>query len=101
MPMRPMPAKNDATLFASMQGDHVAVRIPDFAAGKRWFVEKLDFRIVHEWRSDELRGRRSSPLALAGREGRNIAAGTGLLPLDFERRLALACRSTVKDGPPV
>jgi glyoxylase I family protein len=54
MPMPAMPAKNYATPFASMRSDHVAVRIPDFATGKRWFVEKLDFRVVHEWRSGEL-----------------------------------------------
>jgi glyoxylase I family protein len=53
MPMPPMPAENDATPFASMRSDHVAVRIPDVAAGKRWFVEKLDFRVVHEWRYEE------------------------------------------------
>jgi glyoxylase I family protein len=54
MPMPPMPAKNDATPFASMRSDHVAVRVPDLEAGKRWFVEKLDFRVVHEWPSGDL-----------------------------------------------
>lgn len=32
-----------------MRGAHVAVRVPDFEASKKWYVEKLDFRIVHEW----------------------------------------------------
>jgi lactoylglutathione lyase/glyoxylase I family protein len=32
-----------------MKGNHVAFRVPDFAAGKAWFVEKLDFRVIHEW----------------------------------------------------
>ena len=54
MPMPPMPAKNHDTPFASMRSDHVAVRVPDFEVGKQWFVEKLDFRIVHEWSSDGL-----------------------------------------------
>jgi glyoxylase I family protein len=54
MPMPPMPPKNDASPFASMRSDHVAVRVPDLEAGKRWFVEKLDFRIVHEWPSGDL-----------------------------------------------
>jgi glyoxylase I family protein len=49
MPMPPMPAKNNATPFAFMRSDHVAVRVPDLEAGKRWYVEKLDFRVVHEW----------------------------------------------------
>jgi glyoxylase I family protein len=32
-----------------MKGHHVALRVPDFEASKRWFVEKLDFRVVYEW----------------------------------------------------
>ena len=32
-----------------MKGRHVAVRVPDLAAAKRCYVEKLDFRVVHEW----------------------------------------------------
>jgi glyoxylase I family protein len=50
-----MPAKNHATPFASMRGDHVAVRVPDYEAGKHWYMEKLDFRVVREWPSGELR----------------------------------------------
>jgi lactoylglutathione lyase/glyoxylase I family protein len=41
--------RNEKSSFASMKGHHVAVRVPDFAAAKRWYVEKLDFRVVHEW----------------------------------------------------
>ena len=44
-----IPARNDKSPFASMKGHHVAVRVPDFAAAKRWYVEKLDFRVLHEW----------------------------------------------------
>jgi lactoylglutathione lyase/glyoxylase I family protein len=32
-----------------MKGHHVAMRVPDFDIAKRWFVEKLDFRVIHEW----------------------------------------------------
>jgi lactoylglutathione lyase/glyoxylase I family protein len=32
-----------------MKGHHVAVRVPDFEAARRWYVEKLDFRVIHEW----------------------------------------------------
>jgi lactoylglutathione lyase/glyoxylase I family protein len=32
-----------------MRGHHVALRVPDFAVAKSWYVEKLDFRVVHEW----------------------------------------------------
>src|SRR5262249_50069952 len=50
-----MPAKNHATPFASMRSDHVAVRVPDYDAGKHWYIQKLDFRVVREWPSGELR----------------------------------------------
>jgi lactoylglutathione lyase/glyoxylase I family protein len=32
-----------------MKGHHAAVRVPDFEAAKKWYVEKLDFRVIHEW----------------------------------------------------
>ena len=44
-----IPARNEKSPFASMKGHHVAVRVPDFAAARRWYFEKLDFRVVHEW----------------------------------------------------
>lgn len=43
------PAHNDASPFADMRGHHVAVRTPDYETVKRWYVEKLDFRVVAEW----------------------------------------------------
>jgi len=49
MPVINIPARNENSAFASMKGHHVAVRVPDFAAAKKWYVEKLDFRVVHEW----------------------------------------------------
>ena len=49
MSLSNLPAKNPASPFASMKGHHVAVRVPDFEAAKRWYVEKLDFRVIHEW----------------------------------------------------
>ena len=44
-----MPAANTASAFADMRGHHVALRVPDFDVAKNWYVEKLDFRVVHEW----------------------------------------------------
>ncbi len=43
------PAINNKSKFASMKGSHVAIRVPDFELSKKWFIEKLDFRVVHEW----------------------------------------------------
>jgi glyoxylase I family protein len=49
MSIQHLPPTNPASPFASMTGHHVAVRVPDLAAALRWYVEKLDFRVVHEW----------------------------------------------------
>jgi len=50
-----VPATNANSPFASMKGHHVGIRVPDFAASKRWFIEKLDFRVVHEWPYEDQR----------------------------------------------
>ncbi|CDZ57441.1 VOC family protein [Neorhizobium galegae] len=44
-----LPPKNTASAFAAMRGHHVAIRVTDFEIAKRWYVEKLDFRVIHEW----------------------------------------------------
>ncbi|TFW19385.1 VOC family protein [Duganella callida] len=44
-----LPAKNPSSPLAALSGHHVGIRVPDFAASKQWFIEKLDFRVVHEW----------------------------------------------------
>jgi glyoxylase I family protein len=44
-----LPPANAASPFSDVRGHHVALRVPDFEASKRWFVEKLDFRVVYEW----------------------------------------------------
>src|SRR5262249_39892641 len=43
------PPKKTSSPFADMRGHHVAVRTPDFASAKAWYVEKLDFRVIAEW----------------------------------------------------
>ena len=44
-----IPAKNTQSVFNSVKGAHVALRVPNFEASKKWYMEKLDFRVVHEW----------------------------------------------------
>ncbi len=44
-----IPSKNEASKFSSIKGAHVALRVPDFEASKKWYRDKLDFRVVHEW----------------------------------------------------
>lgn len=43
------PSKNPQSKLASMVGNHVAIRVPDFEVAIKWYTEKLDFRVVHEW----------------------------------------------------
>ena len=38
-----------------MTGHHVGIRVPDFEASVRWFVDKLDFRVVHAWPYGDLK----------------------------------------------
>ncbi len=44
-----LPAKNSASPFADMRGHHVAIRTPNLAEAKDFYVGKLDFRIIAEW----------------------------------------------------
>ena len=44
-----LPVKNPTSRFSTLRGAHVAVRVPDYEASKKWYMEKLDFRLVHEW----------------------------------------------------
>ena len=41
------PALNSASPF--MRGHHVAIRAPNLETAKRWYIEKLDFRVIAEW----------------------------------------------------
>jgi glyoxylase I family protein len=43
------PPKNPSSPFASLVGPHAAVWVPDYEAGKNWYVDKLDLRVLHEW----------------------------------------------------
>jgi lactoylglutathione lyase/glyoxylase I family protein len=44
-----IPSRNASSPLAAMRGHHVGIRVPDFEASKNWFIEKLDFRVVHTW----------------------------------------------------
>jgi lactoylglutathione lyase/glyoxylase I family protein len=43
------PAQNSSSPFASFRGHHVGLRVRDFEAARDWYVEKLDFRVLHSW----------------------------------------------------
>lgn len=49
MPAVNIPPTNTSSPFSSMKGHHVAVRVPSFELAVRWYTEKLDFRVIHEW----------------------------------------------------
>jgi lactoylglutathione lyase/glyoxylase I family protein len=40
--------------FASWIGHHAAIRVPDYEASKRWFVDQLGWQVVQEWMYGEL-----------------------------------------------
>jgi catechol 2,3-dioxygenase-like lactoylglutathione lyase family enzyme len=44
-----MPALNPNSTLAGLSGNHVGIRVPDYGAAIKWYTEKLDFRIIHEW----------------------------------------------------
>jgi catechol-2,3-dioxygenase len=44
-----LPPKKPDSPFAGSRGHHVGVRVKDLDEAKNWYVEKLDFRVVHEW----------------------------------------------------
>lgn len=44
-----MPPKNPNAPFATFRASHFCVRVPDYQEARQWFIEKLDFRVVHEW----------------------------------------------------
>ena len=44
-----LPPKKPVSPFAGWRGHHVGVRVKDLDEVKNWDVEKLDFRVVHEW----------------------------------------------------
>jgi len=44
-----MPALNPKSKLAGISGNHVGIRVPDYAAAIKWYTEKLDFRVIHEW----------------------------------------------------
>ncbi len=55
MPIPAYPAKNNSSPLASMKADHIALRVPDFEASRDWFVEKFDFRVIHQWPFGDLK----------------------------------------------
>ncbi|MET0299774.1 MAG: VOC family protein [Flavitalea sp.] len=44
-----MPALNPKSNLADIHGGHVGIRVPDYHAAIKWWTEKLDFRVLHEW----------------------------------------------------
>lgn len=55
MSLQNPPPRDPTSALAPLRGHHVAIRVPDYEAEKRWFVEKLDFRVIHEWPYEDQR----------------------------------------------
>lgn len=63
-----LPPKSPDATFADFRHAHVCLRVPDYEAAKSWFVDKLDFRVVHEW-PEPMLGVQMGYLAAAGDDG--------------------------------
>jgi len=44
-----MPNLNPSSPLADISGNHIGIRVPDYEAAKKWWIDKLDFRVIHEW----------------------------------------------------
>jgi lactoylglutathione lyase len=49
-----LPQKNTKSLFSDMRTAHVGIRTTDYDGLINWYVEKLDFRLVHKFNAGEL-----------------------------------------------
>ena len=49
MPKFAMPPTNPSAPFTTFRASHFCLRVPDYAEARQWFIDKLDFRVVHEW----------------------------------------------------
>ena len=49
------PATNIASEFSDIKAGHVAIRTTEYNALIKWYKEKLDFRIIREWKVGEMR----------------------------------------------
>jgi catechol 2,3-dioxygenase-like lactoylglutathione lyase family enzyme len=49
MPDFSMPPLKSSSALSSVRTNHVCFRVSDYDASKRWYMEKLDFRLVIEW----------------------------------------------------
>ena len=61
------PQKPNAT-FSDFRHSHACLRVPDYKSAKSWLVEKLNFRVVHEW-PEPMLGVQMGYLAAAGDDG--------------------------------
>jgi len=44
-----MPALNPKSPLAGLSGNHIGIRVPNYQQAIKWYTQKLDFRIIHEW----------------------------------------------------
>ncbi|QIG41942.1 VOC family protein [Nocardioides anomalus] len=49
MPLPAAPAQDPSSPFASMRGHHAAIRYPDFAAARDFWVDTLGWRVLQTW----------------------------------------------------
>lgn len=63
MSMPANPPANARSPFSSFRGHHIGLRVADFESAKQWYLQKLDFRVLHEWEDMGLHWAYLSPAA--------------------------------------
>ena len=41
--------------LSSLRGNHACIRVPDFEAGRDWWIETFDFVLLSEWSYEDMR----------------------------------------------
>jgi lactoylglutathione lyase len=49
------PEKNTMSTLSNIKAGHIGILTSEYDAIIKWYREKLDFRLVHEWTSDEFK----------------------------------------------
>jgi catechol 2,3-dioxygenase-like lactoylglutathione lyase family enzyme len=44
-----MPALNPKSKLADISGNHIGIRVSNYDTAIKWWTEKMDFRIIHQW----------------------------------------------------
>jgi len=49
------PGKEPGSIFSDMQATHIGIRTSDYEGLIKWYMEKLEFRLIRKWRAGDLK----------------------------------------------